>query len=520
MYSEMFIDARKLPQDSRLTADLAIVGAGPAGITLARSMIGHAARVCLIEAGGTAFDGPTQALYEGENVGIEYPLVGSRLRYFGGSSNHWGGWCLTLRPIDLEERDWLPGSGWPLSFDELQRYHEAASVIVEVSPARFYDRVYWQEKTGEDLREMPSGRMDLAFIQFSPPTRFGQRYGDELKAAANIDVLLNANVTKVGATRDGQSVRHLDIVTLSGLRHRVEAKAFVLATGGLENPRLLLLSNDVVPAGLGNQHDLVGRYFMEHPHLTGLGEVVVPNIDRLPRVYWRPQHVDGQSAYASFVPSDAFLRQKRLQSIQFTLGYRSGYRKGEAHGNPDVGAKHLDMLAASSQFTGDGRPGNEEWLGAWLVLGCACEQAPNPDSRIMLADERDALGLRKIRLDWRLSETDRHSVAGHLKNMAMEIGALGMGRMRIDGDASKYWPSVVRGGSHHMGTTRMHDDPNRGVVDRNCKVHGIDNLYLAGGSVFPTSGAANPTLTIVALTLRLADHLKSRGICNDHNEKA
>ena len=178
----MFIDARKLPQDSRLTADLAIVGAGPAGITLARSMIGHRARVCLIEAGGTAADGPTQALYEGENAGIEYPLLGSRLRYFGGTSNHWGGWCFTLRPIDLEQRDWLPNSGWPLDFDELQRYYEAASVIVEVSPARFYDRVYWKEKTGENLREMPSGRMDLAFIQFSPPTRFGERYGDELQA--------------------------------------------------------------------------------------------------------------------------------------------------------------------------------------------------------------------------------------------------------------------------------------------------------------------------------------------------
>jgi choline dehydrogenase-like flavoprotein len=508
----MFIDARKLPKNSRLTADLAIIGAGPAGITLARSMIGRATRVCLVEAGGTTLDGPTQALYEGENVGIEYPLVGSRLRYLGGSSNHWGGWCLTLHPIDLEQRDWLPDSGWPVSFDELQHYYEAASDIVEVSPARFFDRIYWQEKTGKDLPEMPSKRMDLAFIQFSPPTRFGQRYGDELKAATNIDVLLHANVTNIGATQDGQAVQRVDIATLNGLRHRVDAKVFVLATGGLENPRLLLLSNDVLPVGLGNQHDLVGRYFMEHPHLSGLGEVVVPDIERLPKLYWRPQQVDGQSAYASFVPSDAFLRQQRLLNARFTLGYRSGYREGEAPGRPSTDAKHLDMLAASSQFTGGRNPGNEGWLGAWLALGCACEQAPNPDSRVTLADERDVLGLRKIRLDWRLTETDRHSLAGHLKNMAMEIGALGIGRMRIAEDATENWPGVVRGGSHHMGTTRMHNDPARGVVDRNCKVHGIDNLYVTGGSVFPTSGAANPTLTIVALALRLADHLKARDI--------
>ena len=508
----MFIDSRKLPQDSRLTADLAIIGAGPAGITLARSMIGRATRVCLVEAGGAVLDGPTQALYEGKNVGIEYPLSGSRLRYFGGSSNHWGGYCRTLHPIDLEQRDWLPDSGWPFGFDELQRYYEAASVIVEVSPARFSDRVYWQERTGEDLREMPSGRMDLAFIQFSPPTRFGRRYGDEIETALNIEVLLNANVTNLGATQDGQSVQRLDIATLNGLHHWVEAKTFVLATGGLENPRLLLLSNDVLPAGLGNRHDLVGRYFMEHPHLSDLGAVVVPDIDRLPKVYWLPQRVDGRSARASFVPSDTFLRQKRLLNIQFTLGYRSGYRRGDAARSPDIGTKHLDMLAASSHFTGGRNPGNEDWLGAWLALGCACEQAPNPDSRVMLADERDELGLRQICLDWRLTETDRHSLVRHLENMAMEIGALGIGRMRIDVDDLEFWPPVVQGGSHHMGTTRMHDDPTRGVVDRNCKVHGIDNLYVTGGSVFPTSGAANPTLTIVALALRLADHLKSRGI--------
>ncbi|MGB5465913.1 MAG: GMC family oxidoreductase [Sedimenticolaceae bacterium] len=508
----MFIDARRLHQDSRLSADLAIIGAGPAGITLARSMIGRATRVCLVEAGGTVIDGPTQALYEGENVGIEYPLAASRLRYFGGSSNHWGGYCRTLDLIDLEQRDWLPDSGWPFGIDELQRYYEAASVIVEVAPARYSDRLYWQEKTGEHLREMPSGRMDLAFIQFSPPTHFGQRYGDELKAAANIDVLLNANVTNIGATQDGQSVQRLDIATLNGLRHRVDAKTFIVATGALENPRLLLLSNDVLPAGLGNQHDLVGRYFMEHPHLSEIGEVVVADIDRLPKIYWRPLPVDGRNAHAAFVPSDAFLRQNRLLNIQFTLGYRSGYRKDRAPGCSDIRAKHLEMLAASSQLTGRGNPGSEDWLGAWLALGCACEQAPNPNSRVMLADERDVLGLRKIRLDWRLTETDRYSLVRHLANMAMEIGALGIGRMRIDLDDPEYWPPVVQGGSHHMGTTRMHDDPTRGVVDGNCKVHGIDNLYVAGGSIFPTSGAANPTLTIVALTLRLADHLKSKGI--------
>ena len=177
--------------------------------------------------------------------------------------------------IDLERREGLPESGWHIDFEELGRYYGAASDVVEVGSPRFFDRNYWQEKTGKPIPEMPSGRMDLKFVQFSPPTRFGQRYGAEIKAADNIDVLVNANVTNIGATEDGRAIRQLDIATLTGLRHQVRAKVFVLATGGLENPRLLLLSNDKIPAGLGNQHDLVGRYFMEHPHVGDLGQIVV-----------------------------------------------------------------------------------------------------------------------------------------------------------------------------------------------------------------------------------------------------
>lgn len=508
----MVIDARELPPNSRLSADLAIVGAGPAGITLARSMIGRNTRVCLIEAGGRVSDGPTQALYDGECVGLGYSLTASRLRYFGGSSNHWAGFCRSLDPIDLEPRDWVPDSGWPFAFDELQRYYEAASAIVEIAPARFTERDYWQGRTGEAVPEMPSGRMGLTFVQFSPPTRFGKRYGGELEGASNIDVLLHANVTNIRATADARAVQRLDIATLNGLRHQVEAKVFVLATGGLENPRLLLLSNDVMPDGLGNRHDLVGRYFMEHPHFGGLGQVVVREIDRLPKIVWRRVAVDGREAQASFIPTEGFLRRNRLLNITFMVGNPKAYRRGEAPVDADIGGRSLDMLAASTQLTGGGKSGNQDWLGSGLGLGCACEQGPNRDSRVTLADERDALGLRKIRLDWRLTDTDRSSLVRHLQNLATEIGALGIGRMRVALKDPDRWPDPIVGGSHHMGTTRMHGDPRRGVVDRDGRVHGIDNLFLAGGSVFPTSGAANPTLTIVALTLRLAEHLKSRGL--------
>lgn len=507
----MFIDARTLADHSRLEADLAIIGGGPAGITLARTLAGSHTRVCLIEAGGREFDPAVQALYEGQNAGIEYPLAGNRLRFLGGSSNHWGGYCRPLDPIDFEHRDWVPYSGWPFGIEELMPYYGPASEVVEIAPGRFEDKAYWEQVTGQKTPDPVTGRMQLRYTHFSPPTRFGLRYGDELKRAENIQVLLNANVVDISSLDQGRTVTGLDIRTLTGLSHSVHARIYVLATGGLENARMLLLSNKSIPAGLGNQHDLVGRFFMEHPHLPSFGEIVVADLARLPHIYSRRIEADGRPGSAAFNPADAFLRERRLLNATLMMGEAGFYHRHTVSDWFKV-PLHMDMLKAARPFLADGEgpvdPDQPDLLGRWLGLGCACEQVPNPDSRVSLADERDALGLRKIRLDWRLTEQDRRSVVEHIRSLAMEFGALGIGRMLIDVKDDGQWPADVIGGAHHMGTTRMHDDPRQGVVDRNSKVHGVDNLFVAGSSVFPTSGAANPTLTLVALTLRLSDHLK------------
>ena len=509
----MYMDARSLPDRSLVEADVAIIGGGPAGITVARALADSSRSVCLIEAGGLEADADSQALYAGDSVGIEYPLAGSRLRYFGGSSNHWGGYCRPLDGIDFERRDWVRYSGWPFTIDELTPYLDPASQIVEIAPGRFEDKDYWQHATAEPLPDPVTGRMRLSFMHFSPPTRFGPRYGPELERAPNVRMLLHANVSNIAAAAAGQSVTGLDIRTLDGLTHRVRAQVYVLAAGGLENARLLLLSNDVVSPGLGNHNDLVGRFFMEHPHLSGFAEIVVGDLRRLPRIYRERVKVDGRPANAAFGPSERFQRERRLLNATFMVGVGGEYPTPVMY-EPDKAVRHLEMLRAARPFLNDWddpadvvRP---ERIGHWLGLGCACEQAPNPDSRVTLSSEPDVLGLPRIRLDWRLTEQDRRSVVEHMRSLALEFGALGIGRMLIHVEDDGLWPQRVRGGNHHMGTTRMHDDPQQGVVDRDCRVHGIDNLYVAGSSVFPTSGAANPTLTLVALALRLATHLKSR----------
>jgi choline dehydrogenase-like flavoprotein len=505
----MIVDARTLSDGTGVEADLAIIGGGPAGITLARAFDASGVDVCLVEAGGLEADADVQSFYQGESVGIEYPLDATRLRFLGGSSNHWGGYCRPLDPIDFEQRDWVPYSGWPFGIEELAPYYPQATEIVEVSPGRYSDVAFWESATGTELPKPVTGRMRRQFVHFSPPTRFGKRYRPQLERSGNIRVLLNATVTNIAAAPEGRHVDRLELQTVDGKRHSVTARYFVVATGGLENARMLLLSNDVMTSGLGNQNDLVGRFFMEHPHISGFGEIVVADLGRLPPLYRDRVWVEGLSVKVAFNPDYAFMRERRLLNATFMSGVAGEYRR-----DSDTVAGQLDMLRAARRFLADGsgpvKPDDPDYLGVPLGLGCAGEQAPNPSSRVSLSQDRDAFGLPRIKLDWQLTEQDRRSLMEHMRSLAMEYAALGIGRMRLNIEDDGIWPERVDGGSHHMGTTRMHDDPEQGVVDRDSRVHGIDNLYVAGSSVFPTGGSANPTLTIVALTLRLADHLRTR----------
>jgi choline dehydrogenase-like flavoprotein len=508
----LFVDARALEDGSRIDADLAIIGSGPAGISIARAMAAAGTLVCIVESGGFTPEPETQALYQGENAGIEYPLAATRLRQFGGSSGHWGGYCRPLDPIDFEARDWVSLSGWPFGREALDPYWEAASLAVQNAPARYEDLDYWATKTGEPLVQWRCGRMQTRFFQFSPPTRFGAHHRAELEQAKRIRVLLHANVTRIAALPSAAAVGHLDVRTLAGRHLRVHAKRYVLAAGGIENARLLLLSDDVMPAGLGNQHDMVGRCFMEHPHLGGFADVVIADLRRLPPIYREQMVVDGRAARVSYVPHPDYLRRTQRLNISFTMSPVADIRDDAATRADPALSGQLDMLAAAKPFITERRalaePNAPAGAGVRMGIGCSCEQVPNPDSRITLGRETDALGLRRTRLDWRLTELDRRSLVGNIEALGAALAAAGIGRMRPKLENDGLWEQRVAGGSHHMGTTRMSDDPKRGVVDRHCRVHGIENLYVAGSSVFPTAGSANPTLNLLALAYRLVDHLR------------
>ncbi|ADE16269.1 GMC oxidoreductase [Nitrosococcus halophilus Nc 4] len=515
----MLIDARSVPRDHLVETDICIVGAGAAGITLARELRSQPFRVCLLESGGLEFDAQTQALYEGENIGQSYyPLASTRLRYFGGSTNHWVGACRPLDPMDFEKRSWVPYSGWPFGREELDSYYQRAHRICQLGPYT-YEPGDWLVP-GAPPPTFKGPRAVSTLFQFSPPTRFGQVYREEIEGAPNIATYLHANVVEFETLDPLNRVARARVACLDGKRFQVAAKQFVLAVGGIENARILLLSNRTRKAGLGNEYDLVGRFFMEHPHLYS--GMLMPVRDGVVTDFYETQKLHGVRARGAVTISEKVARQENLVNFSAFLrpysipGLDAFEHIVESLGRGEMPEHFLwnlkRVMVNFDEIAGYAYRrlrGQENAVPQVLVLHNRSEQVPNPDSRVRLSNERDALGQNRVALDWKLSAIDKHSLQRSHELVALDFGAAGLGRMRVelDGEVAS-WPAELGGGNHHMGTTRMHRNPKLGVVDPDCRVHGIANLYVAGSSVFPTSGCSNPTLTIVALAVRLADHLK------------
>ncbi len=513
----MLIDSRTLPSGHVAKADICILGAGAAGITLARALANAKRRICLLESGGLNLDLPTQNLYRGTSIGWPYwPLEASRIRFLGGTTNHWGGACIPLSEIDFEEREWVPESGWPISREELLPFYGSAQDVFGLGPFE-YDPEKWATSEFPYVR-FPDGRVISGMLQKAVRKRFGLVYREELANSGDIDTYLYANALSVDTNDFANHVTKISCGCLSGTRFSVQAKTFILALGGIETARLLLLSRGTQSTGLANQNDLVGRFFSDHPFFSNLGLIIVTDPSVNFSLYLRSR-VRDTDMQAHFELAPAVQRAERLLHTRIHVREQTWglYRYDP---NPSVADRLLRKVEAlAHRFTGhqDQVPTPSDFgepSGARLLrLGAWSEVIPRRDSRVYLGKERDGLGLERVVLDWRVGSVEKESLRRSLRLFGEAIGLAGLGRARIELDNESPWPWLGGGepGLHHMGTTRMSDDPKRGVVDRNCRVQGINNLFIAGSSVFPTYGVANPTLTIVALALRLADHI-NRGV--------
>ena len=516
----MIDDARRIPDATTLQADLCIVGAGAAGITMARALAPTGLRVVVLESGGFEFDPEIQDLYSGSVAPAgSYALDSTRLRYFGGTTNHWAGFCRPLDAIDFRAREWVRDSGWPITAADLAPFYRRAQATCQLG-AFDYDGKAWAQRIGKDAFEtlpIDEARFRTSIFQYSPPTRFGAAYRDELARSAAVQVFLYANATNIDVDDDGAAAG-VDVRAWKGAAFRVQARAYVLACGAIDNARLLLASNSKRVQGVGNDHDLVGRYFAEHP-IVETGEIARARPDSAVELYDGWTHA-GTAGQGVLVLSEAAMAEHQLPNAGFFLfpqydeeqteGFRAfmdiahAARRGDLPN--DLGTK---LKAVLTDLDGVALPALRRLFrrgrfASRFRLRLFSEQVPNRDSRVTLTGERDALGMQRVELAWRLSEADHRGFETSFEMLGRAFGAADLGRIRYEINHAD-----VGGGSHHMGTTRMSDDPRRGVVDANCRVHGVGNLYIAGSSVFSTAGCSNPTLTIVALAERLADHLAS-----------
>jgi choline dehydrogenase-like flavoprotein len=519
----MQLDGRTIDAGTALTADLCIIGGGPAGISLALALAGQPIDILLIESGGIEYDADAQALSHAEGNDLPYEIADMRLRMLGGSTNHWAGYCRPLDPETFERRAWIPHSGWPISRADLDPFYPKAAELCEIGSIEL-DPALWAGRRGLDHLDL-TGRSTLtdAVFQLSPFTRFGDAYLAELEAAGNIRLCLNTTIARLTPTENGRTISSAEAVTFAGNGFTIEARTFVVACGGVENARLLLASNDVVAPGIGNQHDQLGRYFMDHGHFH-LGHLVTnPPFDR--RIYEESYPTDTERGVTTHLKLDhdaqaeAGIGNQALQLRERVMSESEHsfwvLKRSLLRGlYPDRLWHHVGNLLSEPGpvldlvgrrlFSGDPEPENDPRI---VALRCVGEQIPNPDSRVSLTEEKDRFDVPIAHVEWQMSELDWVTMQRTGEIVGQEFGRLGLGRYRpADEDEIRF----IDGGWHHMGTTRMSADPTEGVVDSACRVHGMGNLFIAGSSVFSTGGHGAPTLSIVALALRLADHLKAK----------
>ena len=468
----------------RKAYDVCIIGAGPAGITLALRLAEAGWRVVLLEGGGHEYSPRSQAFYRCTSTGLELYAEETRLRYLGGTSNHWAGRCRPFTVSDFANAPPVDLPGWPIPYGEIERYLPAAMDIVDLPQ-------------GAEFRTVNAGlggdEFDADRFLLSPPTRFAQKYAKALDETAGLDVFINCNCVDLDFDEASGQLKAAVVSDYARNRQRVVASTFILATGAIENARQLLNSTTLVGAGVIKKDGMTGCCLMEHLNVDMGTFILKDGQGTEPRQYYTTdtfvsEYRAGKGNVSTTVLTDVqtYGRTAEVKHFLESLACEMGL------------ASKIDFVAKFS-CPGDG------------VISTMIEQFPNAHSRISLLDEKDELGVSKVNVNWALSATDRHTIKCIGSELAKQFAEMGLGFVKLndyvyDTDlALKVQPHA-----HHMGTTRMAASPEFGVVDSDCKVFGTDNLYVAGSSIFATGGASNPTMPLLQFALRLAEHLDAR----------
>ena len=521
----MFIDLDRMGGTLSAKADACIVGGGAAGISIAKTLLDAGWTICLLEAGGLAFEKQQQNHLEGESVGEPVRIAEGRYRQLGGATAYWTGRCAELDPIDFESRGWIEDSGWPIEYAELEPYYRRAEAMCGFGEA-------WTNGAARLTKLRGVGNWDAGvdpFLWRFAPTRrnayqnWATRFRATLERSGRAQVMLHACLTAIEQAPGRTAIDALVARSLHGASVRVEAKHYILCCGGIENARLLLNAVRCSEGSLRGIEDSVGRWFMQHPR-AHVADIVAPGREaQLQHLFNRFTVRNGTEYETGFALSNALQRQEHLLNASAVLRYAppahslrgaiSDWRRNRSWRGIEFipGRPRLDTSVALARDALRWAAGRHPILQSPRIqLITDLEQLPNRASRVVLSDQPDAFGLHRARLDWRIAPLERHTSARLVKSVSQWMSTYGLGTVEpVTGldEHGGLTPTHMLESYHHIGGTRMSANRDHGVVDRDCKLHGVDNLHVCGASVMPTGGHANPTFTITALALRLAEHL-------------
>ena len=511
----MFKDLKDFPSNSILEYDICIVGTGPAGISVAKQLLGTELKIAILESGGFEPEPEYQELNEGINSGPSHlSLESPRLRCFGGAGKLWAGHCAPFERDEFEKKSYVPLSGWPISLDDLNVYYKQAAKMLGISYEKFYNKDLlgktFKEKSFNEINRNDSF-LSANVLQVSNVDHrdLAEKYKNDFESSANIDVIFHSTVTKLNFSKNIKNIESVSIADLDNNLGIVKAKIFVLACGALENPRILLTSKKFNKKGINNNSNLVGSCFMSHPGITEVAEIYKNTSETCIK-----NETDNSFKVFFEITKRERIKQKILRHSlsvsQFNnLTDKSTYTSGRIISEFERLLNDFNLFSAIKKIICEIK--GENYSSNNWNLDVGLEQPPRLTNNLKLHDTRDALGVPKINMFWDdLSKIEKDTVIKSVKTMARELGLLGTGKIKfknelLSGQSYKHNDSI----NHHIGTTRMSDSSKTGVVDKNCKVFGISNLYIAGSSVFTTSSIVNPTYTIIALSLRLGEHLKN-----------
>jgi choline dehydrogenase-like flavoprotein len=502
---------------SEQRSDVCVIGAGAAGIALSVELARLGKTVTLLEAGGAFFEQKAQQPYASVSDGLPHRgLHAGRFRVLGGTTTVWGGQILELDALDFDERSWVRESGWPFPKEELIEYYARALQLEGVADALQDDGHVWA-KLGECTPKFD--QLQTYLSRWCPEPNFSNLHGPLLVESSAIEVWIHANAVEL--LMNDEAAFGIRCRTQTGKEATFTAGLYVFCLGAIESSRFFLQPRDgALP---WNSSGLVGRHFQDHidcdaptviPHSNAAlhrifdaiylkGFKYNPKLKMTQETQKKESLLSAGATFFSVSNLDETLgvmKKTAKQLLRRSFSEVTPHEAWQLVRNGPLLIRQAHRLAMHHRVY---QPASAE-----IKMRVHCEQEPTSNSSITLSHDRDEFGQLRTKLSWKISDVELRTIRRFTEIVQSSIASLAKivpDPLLVESAAN--FRDRCEDSFHHMGGMRMNDSPQCGVVDRHLRLHGTRNVYICSSAVFPTSGFSNPTHSLLALTVRLADRL-------------